>query len=1027
MKHGRFLRLSARALASCAGLLFAAPLFAQLPVTQLTSIFPPGGKPGTAVEVTLGGNDLEDVERLAFSHPGITAAAKMSTPTEFEKTPKPLPNQFTVKIAGDVPPGVYEVTAIGRFGMSNPRSFAVGTLNEVSDAAGNSTADKPLEVAIGSTVNGRVDQNAYDYLKLTLKQGERVVIDCAAERLDSRLDATMVLLNGAGREVARVRDTLGKDPVLDFTSPVEGAYTLKLFDAVYGGGQEYFYRLSVSAAPLVDFVFPPSGPAGSNNAYTIYGRNLPGGQQADGLVLNGVPLQKVQVNIPLPGDEAGKSQLAILGAVDPRRAWQDAMEFRLPTPQGPANPVAVYFAKVANTLVEQEPNNEPAQATKVALPCELSGQFYPQRDVDWIQFDAKKGESWWIEVISHQLGLASDPAFTLFRITKNDKGEEQATEITQVDDSQERQGRQPRDFDTSNDDPSLKFDVPEDGTYRLMIRDQFGDGRKDPSYVYRLAIRPAEPDFRLLAYPDKPAQGQRDQNQTRIEPLTVRKGGATSMTVLINRRDEYAGEITVTVEGLPGGVTCSGAVIGGEVKQAALVISAAEGVGPWSGPIKIVGRGKAGDRELVREARYAAVVWGTQNRQNQPPEFRLTKSMQLGIIDKDVEPAFVQIGEDKVWETSLGGNIEIPITITRRGDFKENIKLSGDGLPDQIKPKEVNLDGNTGTGKFELQLNQQNIKPGAYTFFMRGETKRKFVRNPDAIPAVEAELKATTDLLTQLNEAVKTATATKDAATKTAQDTANAAKTAEQNKAEAANNAKAKTDGAKAAADKLTQAKEAAAKDAANQGLADAAKAAETASTEAAAAQKKAEEELATADKALTNAQAAAKTAEEARVAAEAGLKAAQDKVTQGNQFKQQLDNRVNQVKQNNQPKDTNFALVSTPIKLRVHPHPFNFTATNPPAALKQGEKQEVAAKVERLYGFAEQVELTFTPPQGVQGLSAQQVNLNKDQADGKLEVVAAANATPGQHACTLRCRGRFNNVQIETTATVMVTVEAKQ
>jgi hypothetical protein len=51
-------------------------------------------------------------------------------------------------------------------------------------------------------------------------------------------------------------------------------------------------------------------------------------------------------------------------------------------------------------------------------------------------------------------------------------------------------------------------------------------------------------------------------------------------------------------------------------------------------------------------------------------------------------------------------------------------------------------------------------------------------------------------------------------------------------------------------------------------------------------------------------------------------------------------------------------------------------------------------------------------------------VNLNKDQADGKLEVSAAANATPGQHACTVRCRGRFNNVQVETTATVMVTVE---
>jgi hypothetical protein len=1020
MKDGRMSRLLACALAAFAW----TPALAQLPVTQLTSIYPCGGKAGTAVEVTLGGNDLEDVEKLLFSHPGITAAVKMSTPTEFEKTPKPVANQFTVTIAGDVPPSVYEATCIGRFGVSNPRSFVVGTHSELTDAAGNNDPAKPLELPVGSTVSGRVEQNAYDYFKLTLKQGERVIIDCAAERLDSRLDATLVVLNPEGREITRLRDTIGQDPVLDFTAPAEGAYTLKLYDAVYGGGGEHFYRLTVGAAPFVDFIFPPSGPAGSNNAYTIYGRNLSGGQPADGLSIGGVPLQKVQVNVQLPGDDAGRCQLAVYGALDPRRAWQDGIEFRLPTPQGAANPVTVYVAKAASVSAEQEPNDEPAQATKVTLPCELAGQFYPQRDIDWIQFNAKKGETYWIEVISHQLGLDSDPAFALFRVTKNDKGEEQASEISQADDLQERQQRQPRDFETSSDDPSFKFAVPEDGTYRLVVRDQFGDSRQDPSFVYRLAIRSAEPDFRLLAYPDKPAQGQRDQNQTRLESLTVRKGGATSMTVIVNRRDEFTGEIAVSIEGLPEGVTCPGAVIGGEVRQAALVISATEGVGPWSGPIKVVGRAKIGEREVVREARYALVVWGTQNRQNQPPEFKLTKAMQLGIIDKDVEPALVQIGEDKVWETSLGGNLEIPITVTRRGDFKENIKLTADGLPDQIKPKEINLAGDAATGKFELQLNQQNIKPGAYTFFMRGETKRKYVRNPDAIPAVEAEQKEITDLLAQLNDAVKTATAAKDAATKAAQDMATAAKTAEQKKTEAANDAKAKTDAAKAAAEKVAPAKEAAAKDAANQGLADSAKAAETASAEAAAAQKKAEEDLATADKVLVDAQAAAKTAEEARVAAEAALKAAQDKVNQGNQFKQQLDNRANQVKQANQPKDTNFALVSTPIKLRIHPHPFNFTATAPTAPIKQGEKQELPAKVERLYGFAEQVELFFQPPQGVQGLAAQQVNLNKDQADGKLEVTAAANATPGTHACMVRCRGRFNNVQVETTATVMVAVE---
>lgn len=1019
MKHGLNL------LIACAVVSLATSAQAQIPSTQITSLFPPGGKQGTTIELIVGGNDFDDVEKLAFSHPGLVAAPKMTTPTDFEPTPKPVPGAFTLTIAADVPPGIYPVRAIGRFGLSNSRPFVVGTLNEILDAGGNNSPDKALEVPVGSTVNGRVDQNAYDYLKLTLKQGERVLINLVGERIESRLNGTLVLLGPNGRELTRVRDSVGTDPVLEFTAPAEGAYLLKLQDAVYGGGGDYYYRLTVSAAPFVDFVFPPSGPAGSNNQYTIYGRNLPGGQPADGLMLGGSPLQKLVVNIPLPADEVAKASLAA-GALAPvRKAWQDAIEFRLPTPTGPANPVSVYYSKSPNLVVEQEPNNDAATAAKLTLPCEYVGQFYPQRDIDWFQFDAKKGEVYFIEAISSQLGLESDPYFALFRVTKNDKGEEQVADVAQVDDAQERQQRIGSDFDATSDDPSYKLTVPEDGTYRLMLRDQFGDGRKDPSYVYRLAIHPAEPDFRVLAYANPPLT-QQEQNQTKLSAASIRKGGTLPIGIAIQRRDEFAGEITLSVEGLPAGVTCPVAVVGGNVESAMLVVSVPETAAAWSGPIKVVAKGKIGDREVVREARYAEVVWGTPNRQQQVPEFRLTPAVQLGIIDKDTEPAFVQVGEDKVYETSLGANVEIPITVTRRGDFKEALKLTAAGLPNEIRPKEANVAGNAAAGKFELQLNQQNIKPGIYTFYLRGETKRKLVRNPDAIPAAEAEQKALAEMLAKLAEAVKAATAAKDTATKTAQDMAAAAKTAEQKKTEATNNVKAKTDAAKQAADKLTQAKEAAAKDAANTALADAAKAAETASTEAAAAQKKTEEELAIADKALTDAQAAAKTAEEARLAAEAALKAANDKVTAGNAFKQQHDQKVNQIKQANQPKDVQFALASTPIKLKIVASPINLTAANPPAAVKQGEKQELIAKLERLYGFAEQIELRLEPPQGVQGLAAQQVNVPKEQAEGKLEVTAAANATPGQHVCVVKAKGRFNNVQVESSTNVTITVEAK-
>ena len=109
MEHGRF--LAALACAFCCALPSA---FAQLPTAQISSVFPPGGKQGSAVEVSVAGTDLDELEKLVFNHPGLSAAQKMTAATELQPKPQPVPNQFVVKIAADVPPGIYEVRAAGR-------------------------------------------------------------------------------------------------------------------------------------------------------------------------------------------------------------------------------------------------------------------------------------------------------------------------------------------------------------------------------------------------------------------------------------------------------------------------------------------------------------------------------------------------------------------------------------------------------------------------------------------------------------------------------------------------------------------------------------------------------------------------------------------------------------------------------------------------------------------------------------------------------------------------------------------------
>ena len=70
----------------------------------------------------------------------------MAPPKLPQLPPEPLTNQFAVTIAADVPPGVYDVRAIGTFGISNPRSFVVGTLPEVKEQGGNNTREKPQPI-----------------------------------------------------------------------------------------------------------------------------------------------------------------------------------------------------------------------------------------------------------------------------------------------------------------------------------------------------------------------------------------------------------------------------------------------------------------------------------------------------------------------------------------------------------------------------------------------------------------------------------------------------------------------------------------------------------------------------------------------------------------------------------------------------------------------------------------------------------------------------------------------------------------
>src|SRR5438477_2662241 len=232
---------------------------AELPVARLLTLFPPGAQIGNTVEVSATGVDLDDASYLLFSSTNIVG--------------RPLPsdaNKFVITVASNTLPGVYDARFVGRFGISNPRAFVVGSLPEVIEKEGNNTMAKPMEIQLGAVVNGRAEASAVVFFKFSAKKGQRVMVECAAKSIDSRMDAALVLYDGSGRELERNR----KGGLLDFSAAADGDYLLKVHDFLFRGGPEYFYRLSLHTGSHIDFVFPPAGQPGTKGKYILYGRNL---------------------------------------------------------------------------------------------------------------------------------------------------------------------------------------------------------------------------------------------------------------------------------------------------------------------------------------------------------------------------------------------------------------------------------------------------------------------------------------------------------------------------------------------------------------------------------------------------------------------------------------------------------------------------------------------------------------------------------------------------------------------------------
>ena len=449
--------------------------------------------------------------RLYFSHPGITAER---LPDENDK-----PLRFNVTVGPEVPLGYYDVRLVTKLGVTNPRTFAVGDLPEVVEQEPNNVPAQAMRIELGTVINGRsMPSEDVDLFVFSAKAGQRVLIECRGKRIDSNLDGFLWLYDSAGRQLASNQDDSSRsektDPLIDFTIPADGDYFVKIADFVYNGATACFYRLTISTAPLIDFVLPTGGKPGETRDLTLFGRNLPDGEKTD-LQIGGRPLEKITRPFAFPPEAASTLPLTQMEVVRPYTSCLNGTAVGVANAAGRSNSKLILASSMPE-MMEQEPNGSPAEAQRLTAPVAVSGQFSPAKDADYFTFAAKKGEVYSIEVYAQRIGSPADPDMEVF----NAKGAVMAN--PQDDNDNIGQLR----FFTRTQDLHYELTVPEDGDYSFRLEHLYSQVQGGPQFVYRVELTQRVEDFQIICQPI---------SETRRDGDVVRQGGRERLDILVWR------------------------------------------------------------------------------------------------------------------------------------------------------------------------------------------------------------------------------------------------------------------------------------------------------------------------------------------------------------------------------------------------------------------------------------------------------------------------------------------------------------
>ena len=395
--------------------------------------------PGKTLELTVHGANLLGATNLwtGFGAKNLSSAAATASAAKFQ-----------ISLPADAPVGIHAVRVASANGISSPVLLMVDDLPSVADAGTNTRATNAQRLVWPVAVDGTAVALGYKFYRITAKTGERLAIEAVAQRLGSKLDPVLRLLDLKGRELAFCDDEsgLGGDCRLAHVFAAGGNYLIEVRDINFGGGSDYRFRLRVGDFPLASLPFPAAVKASASATFAFVG------PQVDKLkpVTATAPADatRVALSAKFPG---GKSSAFVSALVT------DTTEF-----------------------AEAEPNDSAETATPFTLPGGLNGRFLKPKDRDFWKFEAKKGQRVLFTAQTRSIGSASELMLQL----RDAKG----TAISSSSPNDAGEG-------------SVTNTIPSDGTYFLVVDELIRRG--GPQHAYRIEAELLTPGFILDTDVDK--------------------------------------------------------------------------------------------------------------------------------------------------------------------------------------------------------------------------------------------------------------------------------------------------------------------------------------------------------------------------------------------------------------------------------------------------------------------------------------------------------------------------------------------